>query len=214
MELLYQRIGLENEDRSDNKPFYTGNTYHGFELSIDGDVRRNVLEKLQLKLTEALQQAKGAKRINLVHKPGAGGTTLSRRIAYNFHNNYPTIILLKYVRGRTIISINESAEFTQKSIILIVEAFRINENDIEYFMREINNNKKNVVILYVKRDQQRERNILNGDLINLSDKMIDITEMSRFISKYSMLANDQGRQQKLSGFKDEPLTRYDVIDYL
>lgn len=212
LELLYQRIGLENEDRSDNKPFYTGNTISWFELSIDGDVRRNVLEKLQLKLTEALQQAKGAKRINLVHKPGAGGTTLSRRIAYNFHNNYPTIILLKYVRGRTIISINEIAEFTQKSIILIVEAFRINENDIEYFMREINNNKKNVVILYVKRDQQRERNILNGDLINLSDKMIDITEMSRFISKYSMLANDQGRQ-KLSGFKDEPLTRYDVIDY-
>ena len=37
-------------------------------------------------------EAKATRRVNLWHLPGAGGTTVARRIAWNLHHQFPTVV--------------------------------------------------------------------------------------------------------------------------
>lgn len=210
LEILYFDIELQEQTEDGN--FYTGSEIAWSDIPSDLDVKRNVYEKLEKKLLDALKQPKGARRITLIHKPGSGGTTLSRRIAFNLHRQYPTILLDRYQRNRTINSIKDISELSQQSILLIVEAYKVNENDIGSLILEINKAKKNVVILYVKRSHHRDASLSVTDVVDLSDKMLDLNEMSRFIKKYTPLAVGDSKN-KLMTIKDEPLEKYLVIDY-
>ena len=55
-----------------------------------------MLRDITPKLDERVRQALSLRRpyrINLYHAPGAGGTTLAKRIIWNLHRQYPCVLL-------------------------------------------------------------------------------------------------------------------------
>lgn len=70
--------------------FLRGRLVSWFELSLDLDVLPRVAGALLERVREDLD-ARDTRRIALLHFPGAGGTTLARRVAWELHLDYPTL---------------------------------------------------------------------------------------------------------------------------
>ncbi|MDP9401838.1 MAG: hypothetical protein M3P85_00580 [Actinomycetota bacterium] len=70
--------------------FLRGRVVSWFELSLELDVLPRVASGLLDRVREDLA-ARDTRRIALLHYPGAGGTTLARRLAWEVHGEFPTI---------------------------------------------------------------------------------------------------------------------------
>ena len=70
--------------------FLRGRLITWFELSLGLDVVPGIARDLVSKLREEIV-ARDTRRISLLHYPGAGGTTLARRAAWEMHREVPTL---------------------------------------------------------------------------------------------------------------------------
>ncbi len=70
--------------------FLRGRVVSWFELSLELDVLPRIAVALLERVREDLA-ARDTRRIALLHYPGAGGTTLARRLAWDVHREYPTV---------------------------------------------------------------------------------------------------------------------------
>jgi hypothetical protein len=80
------------EGRQPGRDFLRGNEISWFDLGLGYDVERDRTSKLESRVREALN-ARRPSRINLYHAPGAGGTTIARRILWNLHRQYPCVLI-------------------------------------------------------------------------------------------------------------------------
>jgi hypothetical protein len=92
-QLLHSEVGVENDSAgADIGAFYRGRPISWFELDLDLDVPRRVTDELLVRVTDALEQ-RDTLRVMLGHSPGAGGTTVARRIAWRIKDTYPTVVV-------------------------------------------------------------------------------------------------------------------------
>ncbi|MBQ1065231.1 hypothetical protein [Micromonospora sp. D75] len=70
--------------------FLQGRPVTWFELSLGLDVRPGIADDLEQAVRIDLS-GRDTRRIALMHYPGAGGTTLGRRLAWDLHSEFPTI---------------------------------------------------------------------------------------------------------------------------
>jgi hypothetical protein len=92
-QLMHSEVGVENDSAdADIGAFYRGRPISWFELDLDLDVPRRVTDDLVVRVTDALEQ-RDTLRIMLGHSPGAGGTTVARRIAWRIKDTYPTVVV-------------------------------------------------------------------------------------------------------------------------
>lgn len=211
IELLY--LGIENDFNTEveEKPFYKGSIIEWDELSKELDIRRDKRDTLFEKITHLLESTKGAYVIELSHKPGGGGTTLSRRIAFDLHKSFPTIIINKYHREKTSDIIFQISDLAQKPLLVIAEANVVSKNDLNVIVRKINQDKKHVVILYVKRTFSiiaKE----NNKLVFVSDTLLTTSEKDRFVGKYEHITPSQNIQ-KIKAFNSIVPSNCEVVDF-
>jgi hypothetical protein len=212
VEVLHQSIAQESDSIGENQ-FYKGNIIHWKELAIDLDVQRSIITDLTNSTKKWLDSNKGGYVIELRHKPGSGGTTLARRIAFNFYQKYPTVIIHNYTRDKTNQALFELSEASKMPILAIVEAFLVTRNELNALIRKINEDKKHIVVLYVIRSV---KNGYAGSDKNkthiLEDKTVDLIERDRFYSKYYPLAKPEAQLQ-LKKLKDKNPQSCEVIDF-
>ena len=211
IEILYKQIEHQEDNITSENSFFKGNTISWKEISLDKDVRRNKLSDLLNKIQAQLNTSKGAYTIELHHQTGAGGTTLARRVAFDLHGKYPTVFLSKYQKHKTREMIFDLAEFTQKPIVIIVEAFQVEETELRILAREINSDKKHVVFLYVKRTFTN-RIKEDSKTVFLDDKMLDISERNRFIDKYSQIVSGKSKVS-IEDMLLKSIDKCEVIDF-
>lgn len=195
VEVVYQGIANEAAVSDQDYSFFKGNTISWKELEVDTEVRRNKLNELTAKVTKWLETSKGGYSIELHHKPGAGGTTLARRLAFDLHTKYPTVLITKYRKGGTNVALFDLAELTRKPILAIVEAHNITQNELNALIRKINEDKKHVVVIYVRRvfrNSPNEKDSI-GKIVYLDDRAADLTERDRFVARYSQIALPQSK---------------------
>jgi|GEM_PF-4460840 len=183
IELIFK--GIESSIPSDEEyAFYKGKTISWRDLSEQKDITRNSLETIQKRLISKLQENK-LEEVHLIHEAGAGGTTLARRIAYNFSTSYPTVVLRSYKYKKTIDALRLIYDqYTKGSlpILIIIETFEVKDSNLLY--RDLSNAKKNAVILIISR----------GVISNAANKkfvlksQLEGNELNAFESTYVMLA--------------------------
>lgn len=213
IEILYKDIFNKNHFYPDDLSFYKGNMITWKELSTDYDVRRNKIDDLRLMLTKHLTSRKGAHTIELFHKPGSGGTTLARRIALEFSEKYPTVIINKYDKIETTNSLIGLSEFSQKPILAIVEAHHILMGPLFSIINKINTNKKHIVFLYVKRAFSYIDDSKSSKKLFLNNHLADKNERSRFVSKYNHLANTIEQKQAIKNLEIRAPNDCEVFDF-
>jgi hypothetical protein len=117
-------------DREVGRAFLQGNEISWFELGVHSDVERDVQAKLYRQVTKDLE-ARITARINLYHAPGAGGTTVAKRIAWNAHREYPTAILRRTIPAETADRVAHITSSSGLSVLLIVDGSDVAEKHID-----------------------------------------------------------------------------------
>ena len=90
--LLHSEMGVESEPgQFEMGAFYRGRPISWFELDLNLDLPRPFTGQFVDDLRAALQQ-RDTLRVTLSHTPGAGGTTVARRVAWDLKDEFPTVL--------------------------------------------------------------------------------------------------------------------------
>lgn len=210
IEILHKTIHIGEND--DSLSFYKGGIIKWAELSNETEVRRDIERELFEKVNAHLSKESGKGPIvELFHKPGSGGTTLSRKIGFILKDKYPVVLINKYKRGITSQGLFDLSESTKKPILAIVESHNINVNDLNSLIRENNASKKHFVYLYLQRYYKKASNKKNQSEIYLKDSMQNIEERERFVSKFSI--NIPSKQSFIKNLSSLQPSECEVIDF-
>jgi hypothetical protein len=101
-----------------------------YELGLHYDAERDLSQKLEDRVRAELK-GRRTSRINLYHAPGAGGTTLGRRILWNFHRNYPCAILRRTNPPDTAERLFRVTSLAGLPLLLLVDGAEIAERQID-----------------------------------------------------------------------------------
>lgn len=209
IEVVHQQIDNISEESKEAIPsFYKGQKITWKDIANEIDVRRNKTNSIVEKIKNLLSTSKCSIKFELKHFPGAGGTTVGRRIAFELRNEYPTIIISKYNRTITPRLISDFADQVQKSILAIVEASEINSNELDELTRKCNSDKKNIIFLYLVRTYNKPKDSEKTSFLKAT--MLDINERDRFISKFK---NYSIKKEELNSFIAKQPSECELIDF-
>lgn len=171
-EVLHKGLPDSNED--DKRAFLIGEKkISWFGLKNRFDVERQNFNKKYLKPIEKVIES-GRGKIQLVHEAGFGGTTVARRIAWEIHNDYPTLILKKYRDVKIRESLIMLHEKTRKTIFLIMEVPQaITLDEVDSLYKSIPQARP-IVFLVVKRGKSNSNELAVSDWGNDTVDLINV----------------------------------------
>jgi hypothetical protein len=148
---IVSRALAENfpENRAFGLDFLRGMPIEWAELAQDLDVKRTAYNTLAADIGEALE-ASSNRTVNLTHEASAGGTTLSRRLAWDFMEKYPTVVLDRLTQDIAP-HLREIFAFTSLPVLVVMEASKIKETEREDLLRELREDNTRAVFLWVSR---------------------------------------------------------------
>ncbi|MFI2187909.1 tetratricopeptide repeat protein [Streptomyces sioyaensis] len=122
MDLLHFEVGVTGERDVESDAFYKGRPITWFELGLGLDVDRAETTTLIDEVLRPSLRQRNTLRVMLTHAPGAGGTTMARRAAWDLRGEFPTV----YVRGsvdETVLvqAVGELAQLCDTSVLVVAE---------------------------------------------------------------------------------------------
>ncbi len=178
-EILHLHIGSESENiEKDRRNFLAGDIapWSVFKNKFDVlPINEKLYNERIARIKDILKiKANPMERVFIIaHKPGFGGTTLSRRVAWDIHQEHPVLRLKRYQHGTVNELIKNLYDFCNKGILLVADENDISKPDIEDFEREVKNIDRPVAALIVKRVQDRENHARHNTLNYMSLTLID-----------------------------------------
>jgi hypothetical protein len=136
-EVVHKDINQQEVDEAEIDNFYRGGVITWRGLSKNQDIRRKNTEEFKRIIEEALHAGE-SEIFYVIHEPGMGGTTISRRIAFDLREKYPTVILKQYRLLDTADKIVELYDQTKKTIFVVAEAHQFSRDNIyELYMMQL-----------------------------------------------------------------------------
>jgi len=167
-QLLHSELGRSNERESAvGEGFYRGETISWLELDVEADVPREVTGPL-LEAVERDLFNRDIRRIALLHYPGAGGTTVARRVAWELHDRYPVLMVEQLHDALALVDrVRRIQAMTDNATLVVFESTLDAVIDVAY--SEIRANSLPCVFLIVERrvnepDDAGERSFYLGSL--------------------------------------------------
>ena len=172
----------------DVSTFLRGGTVTWADLDRNVDARRDV----QTRLTEAIRRDLDAgriTRINLFHRPGAGGTTVGRRVAWELHEEFPCGLLRRTVPMETADRVARIYELTERPVLMIADGTDIAERELDELAEYLGARRTPVVLVQIRRRQAAGQQ--QGDRSFDLDSGLSTREVGRFVNTLSQDAPDR-----------------------
>jgi len=151
IELIYKGVEREVDGEFPPDNFYKGGMISWSDIVSQRDITRHNYEILKNGLLTELEKNK-SKEIEFIHAPGAGGTTIARRLAYDICDKFPTVCLRKYEPKKTLNGLRiiyDSYINSSVPILIIIEHHEMKLAHLLY--RDLGNVSKNAILFVVKR---------------------------------------------------------------
>lgn len=182
LELIHLGISVQAESDEDETDFLRGGIITWHELELRRDAERDATAKIARRVSQELR-ARDRTRIDMYHLPGAGGTTVSRRILWDFHRDFPCVV----IRGGDSNGIVERIQFistiTGQPVLALTDSASIAEREVEDLFKLLELRNIPCVLLSVSRRHQ-----LPGKhsrrLFNLGMRLSQ-SELPRFVDKFA-----------------------------
>ncbi len=188
MTLVHHDVGIQEKDEDGRKSrFLYGGKISWFELSLHQDVDRNKTEYLRNQVRHDLTH-RLTTRINLYHHPGAGGTTVARRIAWDLHESYPAVLLHKVSDG-TIGRLQLLRRLTSLPILVVVESAEVPLDILEKLYSTVRSENLAVVFLIVSRRFEAVKK--EEERVRYLREQLDADEANRFAESYGRVRPDR-----------------------
>ena len=112
------------------------------ELGVRDDIIRHIQE--------------GSRFIyNVEYEAGLGGTTFMRKMAYLLHDDYPTVIVSRYIENDLVNYLLEIYRRSLKGVIIFVDSNNLSFNEASKLQNELfKNSQFSFVIVYIARNQE------------------------------------------------------------
>ena len=152
--------GVDDDNRDTGIDFLKGNEITWYELGLRYDVERDQTQRL-LRQVERDLSNRPAVRLNLYHEPGAGGTTVAKRIVWDLHRLYPCGILRRTEPRETIERLQYIVTLTGQPALVIADGGDVSGRELDELFEYVKARHLSVVILQVLRrfqsQESRER---------------------------------------------------------
>ena len=171
--------------------------HHDCDRSLTQDLADRVRKDLEARLTS---------RINLFHPAGAGGSTVARRVAWELHSRFPTVLLRSTSGTHTASRMAKLASATKSPVLCVIDANLLRDSEIEELFRVVRSEQTSVVFLQVTRRFQKP-GLPNAAGVPLRsfwlDLTLDVAETERFRAAYSLaVPNRRSRFEELAKSRD------------
>jgi len=204
LEIIHLNTGaLRPDDRHIGEDFLRGRQIEWYELGLHYDVDRDISERVERQVRRDLEASR-AVRVNLFHSPGAGGTTLARRIIWNVHRAFPCAVLRRYAPDETAERLYRLASITGLALLVVSDGADLSDRQSEQLFDELRSRQIPVVLMQVLRrlnvHETRERSFyLPGPLGK--------AEARRFAEVFSRSAPQKRRELEALASSLEPRDR-------
>ena len=141
---------VPQSDREIGREFLSGAEISWFELGIHYDIERDIHSQLKRQVEAELIKRRTS-RVNLYHEPGAGGTTVGRRLLWEFHNEYPVGILRKCTPLETAERLYQLSSITGSPLLLLIDGGDITESQVDDLYNHLRARHVPAVLLQVLR---------------------------------------------------------------
>ena len=181
-EIELVHLGLPQSAEDDLDTFLRGGTASWADLDRHIDADRDV----QTRLTDAVRndlESGRITRINLFHRPGAGGTTTARRVAWELHSLFPSGLLKRTNPMETAERVARIYELTERPVLLIVDRADVSEPELDDLAEYLGARRTPVVLVQVRRrrSEPRQQGARSFDL----GSELSTREVGRFVSALS-----------------------------
>lgn len=151
IEFIYKGVDSDIDSDLPLDDFYKGATITWPDLASQKDIIRYSYDGIKRGLLTELEKNK-SKEIEFIHEPGAGGTTMARRLAYDICDKYPTVCLRRYDSRKTLNGLRiiyDSYTNSSVPLLIIIEHYEVKSAHLLY--RDLGNVGKNAILFIVKR---------------------------------------------------------------
>ena len=178
--------------------FYAGAEISWPELENDCDVKRDDYITMKSSIIDIIKNNRNNKVFELKHRPGSGGSTLARRLAFDVYKEdeagilHCTVVQVKNSKNIKTTSeyLSKLSEDTDNAYILaIVESKNVSRPDFDNMVNRLAKAKKKVLFLYIETFYSRKKISKYSDVVYLDDILNH--EESRFIAKYKSQGLDE-----------------------
>ena len=90
--------------------------------------------------------------LNLKYEPGVGGTTYLRRLAFAMHNEFPTILMHRYIPSYTIDALRKVYDHCQMPILIASDSNEVTIDNISALRQELRDSILPYTIIYAVRN--------------------------------------------------------------
>lgn len=92
---------------------------------------------------------------NVEYEAGLGGTTFMRKMAYLLHDDYPTVIVSRYIENELVNYLLELYRRSKKGIVIFVDSNNLSSNEASKLQSDLfRNSQFSFVIVYIARKQE------------------------------------------------------------
>ena len=184
LELVHLSIGTQSAAEGDSEDlesdFLRGGVIKWDELNLQRDAERDITRIVSRRVRDDLSRP-GARRIEIQHSPGAGGTTVAKRVVWDLHRDSPSIVVHSADIKGVVDRIEYLALTTRSSILALVDSAHHSEKAIEDILGLLQSRNVPCVLLSVSLRHQLSRQSkrsfpLKGQLSN--------SELPRFLDKF------------------------------
>lgn len=195
-EVLHKGLPDDNEAEEKKRNFLCGeNKISWYGLKNRFDVERQNFNKRYIKPIEKVIES-GREKVFLVHEAGFGGTTVARRIAWEMHNEYPTLILKKYRDFKVRELLILLHEKTRKVIFVIMEVPQsISLDEVDALYRSIPQQRP-IVFLIVKRGKPGSNELVVSDWGNDTYELVNAYKP--FLAEYTNAEIRERKEKELN----------------
>lgn len=190
-DVLHSDILRANPSREIGNAFWRGGAITWRDLHANADVKRDVSVGLESSVRQALNEHRNFV-IELWHNPGAGGSTVAKRLGWNLKDDFPVVILNRLSKY-TVERISLLSAKTKLPILLISDENDLSAKARDELHRELVGRNHRVVIAHVLRTLRKP----SGEAFFVSDPMTN-DEPERFLATYRDLCMEDGRSTQLT----------------
>ncbi|MCX5377576.1 hypothetical protein [Streptomyces sp. NBC_00091] len=159
---------------------------------LDLDARLDIPRDLRADLRERLLDVFGRQSsmsLELFHTPGAGGTTLARRIAWDLHREHPVVLVNKYSPG-TADRVDQVYRLTGKTVLVVAESADVSQSEREDLYRKLDQRNAPTILMWVTRTNSTPAGVgdRSGDRKFYLDDPMSPREVREFQQDYALRA--------------------------
>lgn len=184
-------------DQDENSGFWRGNPPTWHEINARIDIYRKTTSEIKKKVGEFFENPP-SRTVFVTQKPGMGGTTILRRVAWDLHKIYPIVIVNKDARSLTE-KLKIFHEIAGCPVLIIVESDCLTEARFEEIYSTAFNENIRSVFIYLRKDfsnhsyEAEEK----ADSLSLPEPLSD-KEAELFYNSFKKLTKENTRHKELS----------------